>query len=47
MAEELQKVHLYYDEINKVKVIENNVYKETQDLQENCKDYENSKYFSK
>ncbi|CAG9585325.1 unnamed protein product [Danaus chrysippus] len=41
MAEELQKVHLYYDEINKVKVIENNVYKETQDLQENCKDYEN------
>lgn len=42
MAEELQKVHLYYDDINKIRVIENNVLKETEDLKDTCKDYDTS-----
>lgn len=44
MAEELQKVHLYYDEINKVRILETNVTKETEDLKNTCKDYDISKY---
>lgn len=44
MAEELQKVHLYYDEINKVRILETNVTKETEDLKDTCKDYDISKY---
>ncbi|XP_072943741.1 intraflagellar transport protein 20 homolog B [Epargyreus clarus] len=40
MAEELQKVHLYYDDINKIRVLENSVVKETEDLKDTCKDYE-------
>ncbi|KOB68063.1 Intraflagellar transport protein 20-like protein [Operophtera brumata] len=40
MAEELQKVHLYYDEINKVRILETNVIKETEDLRDTCKDYD-------
>ncbi|XP_034840768.1 intraflagellar transport protein 20 homolog [Maniola hyperantus] len=40
MAEELQKSHLYYDEINKIRVIENTVLKETEDLKETSKEYE-------
>lgn len=44
MAEELQKVHLYYDDINKIRVIETNVLKETEDLKDTCKDYDTSAY---
>lgn len=44
MADELQKSHLYYDEINKIRVIENTVHKETEDLKETSKEYETSKY---
>ncbi|KAI8434860.1 hypothetical protein MSG28_003350 [Choristoneura fumiferana] len=40
MAEELQKVHLYYDDINKIRVIEPSVLKETEDVRDTCKDYE-------
>lgn len=40
MTEELQKVHLYYDNINKIRIIETNVQKETEDLKDSCKDYE-------
>ncbi|KAF9421832.1 hypothetical protein HW555_002272 [Spodoptera exigua] len=40
MAEELQKAHLYYDDINKIRVIESNVLKETEDLKDTCKDYD-------
>ncbi|XP_049866916.1 intraflagellar transport protein 20 homolog [Pectinophora gossypiella] len=40
MAEELQKAHLYYDDINKIRVLENNVLKETIDLKDTCKDYD-------
>ncbi|XP_075969708.1 intraflagellar transport 20 isoform X1 [Anticarsia gemmatalis] len=40
MAEELQKVHLYYDDINKIRVIETHVQKETEDLKDTCKEYE-------
>ncbi|CAH0720962.1 unnamed protein product, partial [Brenthis ino] len=40
MAEELQKAHLYYDEINKIRVIESTVLKETEDLKDTCKDYD-------
>ncbi|KAJ0180602.1 hypothetical protein K1T71_004006 [Dendrolimus kikuchii] len=40
MAEELQKVHLYYDDINKIRVLETNVLKQTEDLRDTCKDYE-------
>lgn len=47
MAEELQKVHLYYDDINKIRVIESQVLKETEDLKETCKDYETSEYLIK
>lgn len=44
MAEELQKAHLYYDEINKIRVIESTVLKETEDLKDTCKDYDTSNY---
>ncbi|CAH2251116.1 intraflagellar transport protein 20 homolog [Pararge aegeria] len=40
MADELQKSHLYFDEINKIKVVENTVLKETEDLKETSKEYE-------
>ncbi|XP_045445918.1 intraflagellar transport protein 20 homolog [Melitaea cinxia] len=40
MADELNKVHLHYDEINKIRVIDNTVLKETEDLKNSCKDYE-------
>ncbi|CAH0604775.1 unnamed protein product [Chrysodeixis includens] len=40
MAEELQKVHLYYDDINKIRVIENSVLKETEDLKDTCRGYD-------
>lgn len=43
MSEELQKVHLYYDDINKIRVIESHVLKETEDLKDTCKDYDTSK----
>lgn len=46
MAEELQKVHLFYDDINKIKVLEENVLKDTEDLRDTCKEYENSRYLS-
>lgn len=42
MAEELQKLHLYYDDINKIRVLETNVLKQTEDLRDTCKDYETS-----
>lgn len=44
MAEELQKAHLFYDDINKIRVLEASVLKETEDLKETCKDYESSKF---
>lgn len=40
MAEELEKSHLYYDEINKIRVIDNTVLKETEELKDTCKDYD-------
>ncbi|XP_050345645.1 intraflagellar transport protein 20 homolog B-like [Nymphalis io] len=40
MADELQKVHLHYDDINKIRVIDNTVLKETEDLKNSCKDYD-------
>ncbi|XP_023948370.1 intraflagellar transport protein 20 homolog [Bicyclus anynana] len=40
MADELQKSYLYYDEINKIRIIENVVLKETEDLKETSKEYE-------
>ncbi|KAJ2952674.1 hypothetical protein O0L34_g7013 [Tuta absoluta] len=40
MAEELQKAHLFYDDINKIRVLESSVFKETVDLKDTCKDYE-------
>lgn len=43
MAEELQKVHLYYDDINKVRILETNILKDTADLKDTCKDYDSSK----
>lgn len=45
MADELNKVHLHYDEINKIRVIDNTVLKETEDLKNSCKDYETSNIF--
>lgn len=44
MAEELLKVHLYYDDINKIRVLENSIVKDTEDLKDTCKDYETSRY---
>ena len=46
MAEELEKAHLYYDNINKIKVIDNSVLKETEDLKDTCKDYDISVYLN-
>lgn len=43
MAEELQKAHLFYDDINKIRVLETSVLKETEDLNSTCKEYESSK----
>lgn len=43
MAEELQKAHLFYDDINKIRVLETSVLKETEDLKDTCKEYESSK----
>lgn len=43
MAEELQKAHLFYDDINKIRVLEASVLKETEDLKDTCKEYESSK----
>lgn len=43
MAEELQKAHLFYDDINKIRVLEAFVLKETEDLKDTSKDYESSK----
>ncbi|CAG4989150.1 unnamed protein product [Parnassius apollo] len=40
MADELQKAHLYYDDINKIRVLENTVLKDTEDLKDTCKLYE-------
>ncbi|XP_026329739.1 intraflagellar transport protein 20 homolog [Hyposmocoma kahamanoa] len=40
MAEELQKAHLFYDDINKIRVLEASVLKETEDLKDTCKEYE-------
>ncbi|XP_037973677.2 intraflagellar transport protein 20 homolog [Plutella xylostella] len=40
MAEELQKAHLYYDDINKIRILEPSILKETEDLRDTCKDYE-------
>ncbi|XP_013195863.1 intraflagellar transport protein 20 homolog isoform X1 [Amyelois transitella] len=40
MAEELQKAHLFYDDINKIRVLEASVLKETEDVKNTCKDYE-------
>lgn len=45
MAEELQKVHLYYDDINKIRVIETSVLKETEDLKDTCKGYDTSQLY--
>ncbi|XP_053625018.1 intraflagellar transport protein 20 homolog [Plodia interpunctella] len=40
MAEELQKAHLFYDDIHKIRVLEATVLKETEDVKDTCKDYE-------
>ncbi|XP_026494887.1 intraflagellar transport protein 20 homolog [Vanessa tameamea] len=40
MADELEKVHLHYDDINKIRVIDSTVLKETEDLKNSCKDYD-------
>ncbi|VVC97087.1 unnamed protein product [Leptidea sinapis] len=40
MAEELEKVHLFYDDINKIRIIDNSVIKDTEDIKEASKDYE-------
>ncbi|XP_047513043.1 intraflagellar transport protein 20 homolog A-like [Pieris napi] len=40
MADELEKAFLYYDDINKIRVVDNTVLKETEDLKNNCKEYE-------
>lgn len=42
MAEELQKAHLFYDDINRIRVLEASVLKETEDLNDTCKEYESS-----
>lgn len=42
MADELEKAFLYFDDINKVRVVDNTVLKETEDLKNNCKEYETS-----
>lgn len=44
MAEELQKIHMYYDDINKIRILETNVTKETEALMETCKEYDISKF---
>lgn len=44
MADELQKAHLYYDDINKIRVLDPLVLKDTEDLKETCKEYETSEY---
>lgn len=44
MAEELQKAHLFYDDIHKIRVLEATVLKETEDVKDTCKDYETSWY---
>lgn len=43
MAEELEKAHLYYDEINKLRVLDISVLKETDELRTFSKDYEKSR----
>ncbi|KPI91568.1 PREDICTED: intraflagellar transport protein 20 homolog [Papilio xuthus] len=40
MADELQKAHLYYDDINKIRILEQDVLKDTEDLRDTCKEYE-------
>ncbi|XP_038215612.1 intraflagellar transport protein 20 homolog [Zerene cesonia] len=40
MADELEKAHLFYDDINKIRILDNLVLKDTEDLKTNCKDYE-------
>ncbi|XP_060810939.1 intraflagellar transport protein 20 homolog isoform X2 [Amyelois transitella] len=47
MAEELQKAHLFYDDINKIRVLEASVLKETEDVKNTCKDYETIQDFKK
>lgn len=41
MAEELQKAHLFYDDINKIRVLDPTIAKETEDIKDSCKDFEN------
>ncbi|XP_013146190.1 PREDICTED: intraflagellar transport protein 20 homolog [Papilio polytes] len=40
MADELQKAHLYYDNINKIRILEQDVLKDTEDLRDTCREYE-------
>ncbi|CAG4911116.1 unnamed protein product [Colias eurytheme] len=40
MADELEKAHLFYDDINKIRILDNTVRKDTEDLKTNCKVYE-------
>lgn len=42
MADELQKAHLYYDNINKIRILEQDVLKDTEDLRDTCREYETS-----
>lgn len=44
MSEELEKSHLYYDNINKVRILESIVIRDTEEIKSSCKDYETSKF---
>lgn len=43
MSEELLKAHLFYDDINKLRILEPNTLKDTEQIKNSCKDYETSK----
>ncbi|XP_068630027.1 intraflagellar transport protein 20 homolog [Battus philenor] len=40
MADELLKAHLYYDDINKIRVLDHTILKDSEDLKNICKEYE-------
>jgi hypothetical protein len=44
MADSLAKSGLYFDELNKIRVLEPEVAQETNELKEECKDFVESKY---
>lgn len=44
MAETLSKAGIYFDEIDKIRILDPNVSKQTNDLKDNCKIYLESKF---